>query len=487
MKQKNADGGRKPDLSRHINLRARPVARILAAVAVAVVVAVGGAVFASPARSQSILRDTETEFFFRDLALPVYEAAGVDTERLRLFVDAEPSINAFVTASHIIVLSAGLVQRAADPSDLLGVIAHETGHIAAGHHLATAEAALYAERQFLLSAALGVVLAGAIGNPTALGAAGAAGTEISQKGLLAHSRAHEQAADQAAVNYLAAAERSPVGILRVMRYLEEQENLSIEVNPYLRTHPISSERVSFLEGALERSAYADVAPSAEEMETLRRIKAKLAAYLDPDDFHRRYPAADVSVAARYGRAVANWREGKLRECVALLRELIAEEPDNPYFHEFLGQVLFTAGRAEESAASYREAVRLLPDAPLLRLGWAAALLEQRSPRADKVALRQLSLVNDARESPGVALRLTNIAETRQGSTGRATLALAELRLIEGRLGEAAVLAQRALRELSEQEQASRLRAMDLLAVIGDQTDENDDEDDDENDESPPLR
>ena len=388
-------------------------------------------------------------------------------------------INAFATSSHIIGLSAGLVETASDPSDLQGVIAHEVGHIAAGHHVSGREAAEDAKGRFLLGAAAGLLLSGITKDTAAFGAAAAISGDAAQKGLLAHSRANEQAADQAAVNYLRKAEQSPAGVLRVMRRLERQKRARGRGREHLQPHPPALARPRrFLERAVAESPWAETRFPAAEEEALARIQAKLSAYRDPQAFAARLEAqagegalaegggVRLSAAGRYGRAVALWRFGRVGESAAALEELIAEEPGNPYFHELLGQVEHGRGRIAEAAQAYREAVRLAPEAPLLRLGLAVSLVDLGGERDLREALLHLSLVRESGEAPAFAWRMTGIAEARLGNEGRASLALAELRLLEGAGDEAEKLALAALESLPEEDAPSRLRAEDVLAVLG---------------------
>ena len=233
-----------------------------------------------------------------------------------------------------------------------------------------------------------------------------------------------------------------------------------------------------MERAVAESPWAETRFPAAEEEALARIQAKLSAYRDPQAFAARLEAqagegalaegggVRLSAAGRYGRAVALWRFGRVGESAAALEELIAEEPGNPYFHELLGQVEHGRGRIAEAAQAYREAVRLAPEAPLLRLGLAVSLVDLGGERDLREALLHLSLVRESGEAPAFAWRMTGIAEARLGNEGRASLALAELRLLEGAGDEAEKLALAALESLPEEDAPSRLRAEDVLAVLG---------------------
>ena len=234
---------------------------------------------------------------------------------------------------------------------------------------------------------------------------------------------------------------------------------------------------SFWSARVAESPWAETRFPAAEREALDRIQAKLSAYRDPQAFAARLEAQagegalaeggmQLSAAGRYGRAVALWRFGRVGESAAALEELIAEEPSNPYFRELLGQVEHGRGRIAEAARSYREAVRLAPEAPLLRLGLAVSLVDLGGERDLREALLHLSLVREADEAPAFAWRMTGIAEARLGNEGRASLALAELRLLEGAGDEAEKLALAALESLPEEDAPSRLRAEDVLAVLG---------------------
>ena len=422
--------------------------------------------FSTEAHAQAILRDAETEAFLQDISAPLYRVSGIQADRVLLYVEDRDNINAFATASHLIVLSAGLLETANDPSELQGVIAHEIAHITSGHHVAAGQAQKNAERSYLLAAAAGLVLAGATSEPEAVIAGASIGQEVAVKGYLAHSRANEQAADQAAVNFLRKAMISPVGLLEVNQRLKKHGDLIGEGNVYWRTHPLTSERVSFLRNEVARSPYSQQPTELSLRNRFHRIRAKLDGFRNFREFLEQHDSSEQDIAIRYGRSLALLRHGQLEEALEVITGMLAEEPDNPFFHEVHGQVLHTMGRAGESAAAYAEAVRLFPDAPLLRLAWASSLINTRDAANNKLALRQLLVVREAEESLSHVWRLTQVAYAREGRAGRALLAQSERSLLEGRAGEAGILARRAYAELPADDTPGRTRASDILYLLG---------------------
>ena len=91
---------------------------------------------------------------------------------------------------------------------------------------------------------------------------------------------------------------------------------------------------------------------------------KLQAFLlDPRDVLQRYQADDT-LLGRYAKAIALYRLPDLPAALEAVDGLIAEYPDDPYFHELKGQMLFENGRIEEAIPPYRQAVALRPDASL---------------------------------------------------------------------------------------------------------------------------
>src|SRR3546814_3909557 len=88
---------------------------------------------ARPAAAQSILRDTETEAFFDDMARPLVVAAGPDPRSVRVVLVGDPSIHAFVMQGQAVYLHSGLIHAADNVEQVQGVVAHELGHITGGH------------------------------------------------------------------------------------------------------------------------------------------------------------------------------------------------------------------------------------------------------------------------------------------------------------------------------------------------------------------
>ena len=159
---------------------------------------------------------------------------------------------------------------------------------------------------------------------------------------------------------------------------------------------------------------------------MRRMVAKLRAFLT----RSARGAADLpgrrSVAGRYARAIAHYRLPDLRQALADIDALLAEHPDDPYFHELKGQMLFENGRIADAIAPYREAVRLAPGAPLIRVGLAQALIETgRAGNSEAVA--QLEEVTRSEPDNAGAWRLLGVARGRDGLQGGSDWPLPSMR------------------------------------------------------------
>ncbi|WP_366554460.1 M48 family metalloprotease [Aquibaculum sediminis] len=426
-----------------------------------------GAVLPPRAQAQGVtlIRDAEIEHTIRSYATPVLQAAGLSPQAIDIYIIQDRSLNAFVIPGNRMFLHTGLLMRAEDPLELIGVIAHEAGHIAGGHIAGRGEELRYASIKAIASLLLGLGAAAASGDGRAAGAVMGMGQDAALRGLLAYTRGQEQAADQAAITYLRRAGLSPEGLRDFMSLLEGQEVLlSSNQDPYLRTHPLSRERVSFLDEAVRNSPYQGEEVPADLREKHERMRAKLVGFIEPSQVvARRYPESDQSLPARYARTIAAHRAARMDEALQQIEALLAEYPQDPYFHELRGQILLENGRAAEAVPAYQQAVSLQPDAAQMRLRLAQAQVELNQSESNRAALSNLEQVLAREPDNASAWRLKAIAQGRQGETGLAALSLAEMHFAEDNWHEARGQADRARRMLPEGSSAW-LRASDLAEV-----------------------
>ena len=379
------------------------------------------------AKDRRFIRDAEIENIIRAYATPLFQAAGLNPQAVDVYLIDDPSLNAFVAGGQNLFIHTGLIAASDDPSQVIGVIAHETGHIAGGHVASRTGEFQDASKGVWATYVLGLGAALATGQPGLAAAIISGGQDILLKDLLSYTRSQEQAADQAAVRFLNATGQSPRGLLEFMRKLGGQEIfLATNQDPYLRTHPLTRDRINFLEEQVSRSRYADV-PSRPEFVTMhRRMRAKLVGFLDPiNRVFRSYPESDDSLESRYARAIAHFRRPELDRALPLVDSLIAEAPNDPYFHELKGQILFENGRIAEALPPYEAAVALLPDSPQLTLALARVQIELNDPQLDESALKNLRSTLQREPNNPSAWRLSAVAYGRQGKQGMTSLSLAE--------------------------------------------------------------
>ena len=414
------------------------------------------------ARGMSLIRDTEIENTIRSYAAPILRVASLEEEAFNIHVVRSNALNAFVARGQRLFITTGLMRRSGDANQLIGVIAHEIGHIAGGH-LARATAALKtAGKAAFISQIIGVAAGILAGSPGAGIAAAAGGGHVAERSFLNYSRGQEQAADQAGVKFLDRAGMSSRGMLDFLNILSNQDLLhSSRQNPYVRTHPLTRGRIAFVRQHVSTSRYTDRPISSEFARMHRRLVAKLDGYMDPPGKTlRAYKDSDHSIPSRYARSIAHFRQGDLVRAVPLVDGLLSEEPLNPYFHELKGQMMFENGRMEAALDSYRESIRLLPNAPLLRTALAHVEIEINRPELIDDALIHTKAALRVDRFISLAWRLKGVAHGRKGQRGLSAVSLAEYNLLIGRKSQAKTLAQRALKLLKEGEPAW-LHAQDI--------------------------
>ncbi len=433
---------------------------IASAAALAVLLASG------PAAAQSLIRDAEIEDTLRVYTTPLLQAAGLNADDVSLYIVNDPSINAFVAGGQNIFVHTGLIMAADTPNEIIGVLAHETGHIAGGHGARRREAAGQAMGPMLISLALGV-LAIAGGEPAAGAALISGSQQFAMSSFVLHTQAQESSADQAALNYLETTGQSGRGLITFFNeQIRPYEFMTRRMPPYMMTHPYASDRVESLRQGVERASHRETSDSEENLRRFRLMQAKLIGFIRTEaQTLSRYPPSDASQPARYARAVAYYRTSRLAEARAELEVLMREDDANPYFQELMGQILFENGRAEESIAYHRRSLDLAPNQPLLQTNLARALLQARGRQGADEAIELLRLVTAAEPDNAFAWRELAQARNERGEEALAQLASAEQNFALGDYALALSFAERARRELPRNT-TDYQRAVDIIDSAG---------------------
>ena len=436
--------------------------RSVAGIALGIVALIAAA---TAADARSLVRDAEIERTIKRMSAPIFQAAGLAPSSVELYMVNDRSLNAFVVGGRRIFLHTGLMMDLETPEELLGVIAHEAGHIAGGHEARRAINVRNAQGPALLGLLVGIA-AGVAGGSPEVGAALATGSQGAiLRSLLRYNRAEEASADQAGLSYLTRAGVNPRGLLQVIERFRGQEVLSVgNVDPYVLTHPLGTERMSLLERSVQSAQGRTWPDNPERTYWHKRMRAKLIGFLDdPTRVLDKLEDEPEDEMALYTKAIALHRLPDPPAAIAALDRLIATRPSDPYYVELKGQVLHESGRSAEAVSSYRRAVSLAPNEPLLKAALGRALLQLNDSRANSEAL---AVLQDARSddlADAAALRDLATAYDRAGDRGMATLATAERFALVGNFKDASRMAQRAAKLLPNGS-PGWLRAQDILKL-----------------------
>ena len=425
--------------------------------ALALVTSFALALAGMPMRAQAqgnlpLIRDAEIEQLLREYTAPILRAAGLAQQNVHVVIINDRAFNAFVVDGRRIFVNVGALMEAKTPNEIIGILAHETGHIAGGHLARLRDELRNAQTAAIIAMLIGVgaTLAGSRMGPNSGGAnIGAAALNapqsVIQRTLLSYVRAQEEQADKAGVKFLTATGQSPKGMYETFkRFADKIEFQTKYIDPYLQTHPMPKERMEALAEIAKTSPYWDKKDPPELQARHDMMRAKLSGYLErPDTVARRYPASDTSLPARYARAISAYRYGEVRSAASQIDALIQSHPNNPYFHEVKGQALLESGHPAEAVGPLRRAAALAPDATLIRIMLAQALVATNDVKSANEAIPLLRTAV-ARE-PEMADGYSQLAMAygRKGDLAEADLAAAQAAFASGDYRTARDLATRA--------------------------------------------
>lgn len=407
------------------------------------------------------------------MVTPIWRVAGLNPSAVEIMIVQDGTLNAFVAGGQRIFINTGLLLRTERPNQLIGVLAHETGHIAGGHLARAQEQMEKLSTLQILEALLGAgamaggaASGGGVGRPapadSGVGAGAAPGSLLA---FLKYTQTQENSADQAAISFLERTHQSVKGTIEFLRILQRDERLMIgRRDPYLSTHPLTPDRIASFEEAAARSPYTNVPESPQFLDMHQRMVAKLMGFIAPSAALQRYSEGDRSIPARYARAIALYRTGALGSALLTIDGLLKDYPNDPYFHELRGQMLYENGRPAEAVPSYRRAVQLLPAAAILKIDFARALLDTNKPENDREAVRNLELARQTESGSFDLWRLTAAGYAKLNNPGMTSLARAEMAILRGNRAEAQAHAAAAERQLQQGTPAWQ-RAQDINAYI----------------------
>jgi predicted Zn-dependent protease len=326
----------------------------------------------APAAAQNLplIRDTEIENLLKDYSIPIFKAAGLGSQNISMRIIRHESFNAFVVDGRNVFINTGTLTQARTPNEVIGVIAHETGHIVGGHMAQLrSRVARDATKSLLLTIlGIGLMVGGALaGGETAREVAGAGGgiamggNDIVMRSMLTERRAQESSADQAGLRLLEATHQSGRGMQTTFERFAEQEFWQTkDLDPFVRSHPVAADRLNQLRDKVAASAYADQKDPPELQQRHDMMRAKLDGHMLPAaQVLNRYPSSDTSLPARYARAIARNCSGNCTQALPDIDALIRDRPENPYFWELKGELLVKTGLFAEAVAPLRKASSLL--------------------------------------------------------------------------------------------------------------------------------
>jgi predicted Zn-dependent protease len=425
--------------------------------AVAALTAAAVGLASLPARPQTgasagipMIRDAEIEQLLRDYTAPIFRVAGLTDQNIHVVIIDDKSFNAFVMDAHRIFINVGALMQATTPNQVIGVLAHETGHIVGGHLSRLRQELANVQTAALVGLLLGIgaIVAGARSGSADTGNVGMAAITAPQalgmNRLLSYQRAQEESADRAGVRFLTMTGQSAKGMYETFKRFADESLFSAQgINPYFQNHPMPQERMAALAELVKTPYWAKKDP-AELQFRHDMMRAKLFGFTErPATILAHYPLTDTSLPARYARTISAYRFGEPRSAITQIDGLLQAMPNNPYIYELKGQALLEGGHPADAIAPLRHAVQLAPNPALIQILLAQAIVATNDTKSADEAISLLHSAIMKEPEAADAYTALAMAYARKNNLADADLASAQAAFARGDNKTARELAERA--------------------------------------------
>ena len=403
-----------------------------------------------PAVALEIIRDAEIEKLLKDYSEPLFKAAGLSTKNLNIVIISDPSLNAFATTSGKVFIHSGLLTKSKTPNEVIGILAHEIGHIKNGHAITRRSQIDKANLTSALAliAGIGATTVGIYSDNRNIGMAGQGLTmgmkNSAKRNLLSYTRSQEYEADLAAVNLLLKTGNSSKGLISTLQFLADSSLVSAKyINPYELTHAAPPDRINMIKSLAKSSPYYNKTDTMELLHRHNLVKAKLTAYLNYNNVN----FSEDNVYGKYVDIIRDFKKGKLNSSLEKLNILLQSDYNNPFYSELKGEILFQLNKPQEALKSLENAIDLAPDEKLILNKYAEVLI---STNIDKNIKKAIKILNKSiKHSPDniQAYRQLSIAYYKDNNIGLAELYSAYVELFYGNEKQAKIFAARAKSKL----------------------------------------
>ena len=413
----------------------------------------------------SMVRDTELESGLQQLMAPLLEAANYPPNSIAVRIIIDPDYNAFVAGEQIIYVHSGLLLNAKSAEEIIGVMAHEIGHLKAGHVPRRDAAIADANSATALAALAAIAVAASGGGDAAAGVLIGGQDQVTRK-LFQTIRYDEAVADEIGLSLLEKSGISANGLRNLMQRLAAQRALpESRQSRYYQTHPDAAERLSVYLDHFSRQTGRTTPIKSEILALVDRVETKLRAYAEaPQSVLQQFDDV-TNLVHLYAKSIALYRRGELEAAMTVIDNLIKMTPQDPFFHEFRGDILMSMAKPEAAAQAYEQAIFLRPDSPQILLNYGRALIASGRAKDLTNAISALEQARDGEPKWAFVYRQLAIAYGRAGLLADADITLADEALITGDTQQAINMAKRSLSHGTVRDEIKN-RANDILYRYG---------------------
>jgi len=356
-------------------------------------------ILAEVAMSDEVLQDAEVVDYLQSLGNRLAAASDDKLQTFYFFVVKDNSINAFAMPGGVIGVHTGLFLSSNSESELASVLGHEIGHVTQ-HHLARILAKQKTDT-FKNIAGIAVALLVARTNPELASGALATSSAAGIQRQLDYTRAHEREADRVGLSILENAGFDPRGMPAFFTTLQRGSRFVEGSAPsFLRTHPLTSERISDVENRVAMMPYKQVASSADYYFVRAKLRTNegLAQTVIDQFSHNIQTGRYANEAAEhYGLAVAMLRKNDVVGASRQIKWLDDRQIKSAFIENVKARIAVIQNNPQKVAEQYASAIKQYPQNRALVYGYADHFLalKQTKEMIALVKAKQAPYPNDA--------------------------------------------------------------------------------------------